>query len=293
MHELLDYIRHLVASGGPEPHQYDELNDWFHRVAAMVGDGEITLPQVKAMWPVFGDAFSPQTLQGFVVHRPHGYAGDFEIIDRIHTHWLSPVAHLRNWDHFFHWHQAPRAVRNRKDYFKSLMAELDASGEPQRVLNVGSGPCRDVHEYLQEHPASHIHFECIEQDEKAIAYARALLGDADVTIHEQDAFRFKPGRTRYDLVWSAGLFDYLDDRQFVLLLKVLARTLRPGGELVIGNFTEPNHSRAYMEFGGWFLNHRSEAQLRTLVALSTLACESVSVEQEPAGLNLFLRIRMA
>ncbi|MNN55140.1 hypothetical protein D3C81_1700010 [compost metagenome] len=173
------------------------------------------------------------------------------------------------------------------------MAELDASGEPQRVLNVGSGPCRDVHEYLQEHPASHIHFECIEQDEKAIAYARALLGDADVTIHEQDAFRFKPGRTRYDLVWSAGLFDYLDDRQFVLLLKVLARTLRPGGELVIGNFTEPNHSRAYMEFGGWFLNHRSEAQLRTLVALSTLACESVSVEQEPAGLNLFLRIRMA
>ncbi|WP_283439532.1 class I SAM-dependent methyltransferase [Pseudomonas panipatensis] len=84
--------------------------------------------------------------------------------------------------------------------------------------------------YLQGHAASHIHFECIDQEEKAIAYARTLLGGADVTLHMQNALRFRPGHRRFDLVWSAGLFDYLDDREFVLMLKVLSKTLRPGGE---------------------------------------------------------------
>ncbi|MCY1307908.1 hypothetical protein D9M70_578740 [compost metagenome] len=63
--------------------------------------------------------------------------------------------------------------------------------------------------------------------------------------------------------------------------------------MVIGNFTEPNHSRAYMEFGGWFLTHRSEEQLHTLATRAALACESIRVEREPTGLNLFLHIQTA
>ncbi len=48
-----------------------------------------------------------------------------------------------------------------------------------------------------------------------------------------------------------------------------------------------------MEFGGWFLTHRSDEQLIALARRAALACESVRIEAEPAGLNLFLHIQMA
>ncbi|MCY1292519.1 Methyltransferase domain protein [compost metagenome] len=292
MKEFQEYIQQLVAAGGPEPQQYAELDGWFQRINAQRAAGVLSADRVKALWPAFGEAFSLDTVQGFAALKPHGYPGDFEIMERLYSRWLSPLPNLQNWDRFIHWHPATEAVRNRKDYFKQVMAELDAAGQPRRVLNVGSGPCRDIHEYLQEHPDTRLRFECLDFDEQAVAYAQRLLQGAEVVFHRENAFTFKTAQ-RYDLVWSAGLFDYLDERRFVFLLKALAKLLRPGGELVIGNFSEANPSRAYMEFGEWMLNHRSAAQLQALAKQAGFPDAAARIEQEPLGVNLFLRVRPA
>jgi hypothetical protein len=86
----------------------------------------------------------------------------------------------------------------------------------------------------------------------------------------------------------AGLFDYLDDRTFRVLLEKLLRLVAPGG-VVIGNFSKANPTRAYMEFGEWFLHHRDADDLRLLA--SSVEADDVTVTQEPAGVNLFLNIR--
>jgi hypothetical protein len=70
------------------------------------------------------------------------------------------------------------------------------------------------------------------------------------------------------------------------------RGLRPGGLLTIGNFGPKNPSRDYMEFGHWFLRHRSENQLYDLAGddVRTTAGDNVCVDREPEDINLFLHL---
>ena len=57
---------------------------------------------------------------------------------------------LERWDHYFHWSSAPRAVRARKEYCIRLFEEtVSNSSQPVRILNVASGPGRDVFEFLE------------------------------------------------------------------------------------------------------------------------------------------------
>lgn len=285
------YIISLVNRGGPEPNEYEELNHWFQNVGYQAKNGVITREHIRQMWSDFGDAFSVNTLQGFVVNKPYGYAGDFEIIDKIYTKWISPKTHLINWDKFFHWQKASVAVRNRKNYFKEILSKIDDLGSANsRVLNIGSGPCRGIYEYNQQNPSTSIQFECLDMDERAIEYSKSILNSTNVIYRCQNIFRFKTNK-KYDLVWSAGLFDYLKNKQFVFLLRKLLNLVSVGGELVIGNFSESNPSRDYMEFGDWFLYHRNETKLLALAEQSGCEANSVIIDREPSGVNLFVRIR--
>lgn len=286
-----EYIVSLVTNDGPEPNQYEELNQWFQTVGRMVQTGNITRAQIREMWHTFGEAFSVNTMQGFVVNKPHGYAGDFEIIDKIYTGWLSPNPHLVKWDRFFHWQKAPVAVRNRKEYFKQLLSGIENSEITSPIiLNIGSGPCRDIYEYQNQNPRTKITFECLDMDENAISYSKRLLNRANVTHYCHNAFKFKPEK-KYDLVWSAGLFDYLDNKQFTYLFGSLFDMVSYNGELVIGNFSDSNPSRDYMEFGEWYLHHRNENQLSLLAEQSGCSPNSFTIDKEPSGLNLFVKAR--
>ncbi len=69
----------------------------------------------------------------------------------------------------------------------------------------------------------------------------------------------------FDLVYSIGVCDYLDDRAAEALTKSLFALLRPRGLLVLGNFLPQTPSSAYVEsFAGWRLILRSTEQLQKL-----------------------------
>ena len=89
----------------------------------------------------------------------------------------------------------------------------------------------------------------------------------------------------YDLIYSAGLFDYLTDRHVRTRPATrLAAALTPGGRAVIGNFGAANPTRPLMElFLDWPLYHRSASDLRLFGDSGT----SMTVEQEATGINLF------
>ena len=106
----------------------------------------------------------------------------------------------------------------------------------------------------------------------------------------QNAFRFKTDK-KYNLIWSAGLFDYLDEKQFIFLFRALTKLLKPEGELVVGNFSESNTSKDYMEFGEWYLNHRTENELIRLAEQSGCVSKSISIDRETSGVNLFIKHR--
>ncbi len=257
--------------------------------------GELRPQQVDTLYQQFGQDFLHHTLQGHSWRKPFGYAGDFLMIDKIYTYHRSDRPELRIWDEYFHRQAAPRAVRNRKDYLGSVVGNQLAGRTSVRLLNVASGPGRDLQEvYDRLAQPERLLTTCVEQDARAIAYAKALTNQYQPLIDfvHKNALRFS-SQQRYDLIWSAGLFNYFDDRVFVRLLRRMKDQLAPGGEIAIGNFNENhNPSRTYMEvLGKWFLHHRTKQQLIMLAQQAGFSKPQIAVRQEPEGVNLFLHIR--
>lgn len=235
---------------------------------------------------------TPLTLQGFAVNKPHGYAGDFEIIDRIYRCHVSDDPALANWDHFFHRQAAPQAVRNRKTYFHRLLDHHDATGSPH-ILKIGVGPGRSMFEWLSEHPSSKATFDCVEIDPNAVRYATELNRPFldRIQFFRKNCLKFQATK-QYQLIWAAGIFDYFDDATFLQMSQRLLTAVASGGELVIGNFANTNPCRPYMEFGGaWFLHHRSADQLVALATQCGVARERIAIGCETLGVNLFLHIK--
>ncbi|HKQ70403.1 MAG TPA: hypothetical protein VJT73_13735 [Polyangiaceae bacterium] len=67
-----------------------------------------------------------------------------------------------------------------------------------------------------------------------------------------------------DLVYSAGLYDYLTEPVAARLTKTLYSRLRPGGRLLVGNLVEKPDSTWILEYVvGWHLVYRDDqAMLR-------------------------------
>jgi extracellular factor (EF) 3-hydroxypalmitic acid methyl ester biosynthesis protein len=283
---LLAFIGELVARGGPTEAEYPLLDSLMLR---LTGLSEAELDEIRK---AFGPALSTsESMQGFAYLKPHGYAGDFEIIDRIYCERISTDPQLAAWDRYFHNQVAPKAVRNRKNYFHSLLTQLAAKRDRVAVLNIASGPGRCMAEWLAANPEYPITFDCVELDSTAIGHARDLTARFSdrVNFTHQNALRFTPNKT-YDLVWAAGICDYFSDPIFVRLLRRLIPAVAPAGELVAGNFSDANTSRAYMEVGEWRLRHRTSEQLRKIASEAGVDPSKVRVGAEPHGVNLFLHI---
>lgn len=292
MNDLMQYLQALIQRGGPQPDDYANLDQWISKFYIALDAGELPTDALDHVRRIIGDILSPRTMHGFAYTKPHGYAGDFEIIERHYLTHIAPEPHLAAWDHYWHAGAAARAVRNRKDYFHDLLRQHveAAGGRRVSVLNVASGPARDVFEFLSS--GTHdVHFECLDQDPKAIAHASNLCCgfSEQVTFVQADVLRFRP-RQSYDLIWAAGLFDYFSDRVFKLALRRLLPGVAPDGQLVIGNFSVANPNIHWLRFCDWLLHHRNHDQLITLAAEAGAHPERIRIGHEPAGVNLFLHI---
>jgi SAM-dependent methyltransferase len=284
-------LRRLCERDGPAEADYPALDALIRVGHRHLLEGELSRDDVDSILTGLGDAFSVGTLQGMALRKPHGYAGDFEMIEKIYANCVSPDPALQKWDLYFHHQAAPKAVRNRKVYFTQL---LEALPPGSRVLNLGVGPGRDMHDYFRSCPSPDVHIECIDVDRHAIDYAKAVNASyADhLTFHQTNIFRYAPNSTsKYDLIWAAGLFDYFDDATFVALGRRFLPHLEPHGKMVIGNFSTSNPTRAYMELiGNWCLRHRTTEELKLLAVAMGANEERVRVESEPEGVNLFLHL---
>ena len=292
LNSAVNNITDLVKKGGPMPSEYADFKKYMDQLALYRASGSLTPNHMNEIFNAFGESLSTETIQGFILHKPHGYAGDFEIIERIYNYYTATNPKLSNWDRFFHSQKAPKAVRNRVSYFLEQIWKIkNKHPDTARVLNIASGPGRDMYETLKVIGPSNIIFDCVDQDYQAIQYAKSLCHDFLSHIHffHRNVFRFVP-QEKYQLIWSAGLFDYFNDRLFKRVIKQLLPSLERNGKLVIGNFSEDNPTEGFMVLFDWILHHRSKEQLRVLAQECGVTPNNIWIEQEPEGVNLFLHI---
>jgi len=234
------------------------------------------------------------TLIGHAFVKPYGYPGDFILLNKIYQFDASEDPRYKKWDLLFQNQPAAYAVRNRKDFFIKYCKDLVVRKENAKVLILGSGPASDVYEFLTDFSGgNNINIDLIDFDPSAIDFSmkKNKKFNGQITYNKINALRFNSYKL-YDLIWSAGLFDYFKDKHFTFLIRKYINCLTDDGEMVISNFSTKNPTRRLKEvISDWYLNHRTESDLFRIASDANIDKEMVSVEKEPLGINLFLKIR--
>ena len=283
---IKDYIDDLHKKNGPDVADFDNILSFVEKMEPEKID--FFREQMKPI-------LNPNTIIGFSFTKPFGYNGDFFIIEKIYQQYINQDEKYKKWDHFFHRLPAAIAVVNRKKLAIKIFQDYHHKtvGTEKKIMILGSGPVSEVFEFLSENPESPLQFDLLDLDDRAIKYAKDKTRKFQhkLTFYNKNVIRFTPENS-YDLIWSAGLFDYFKDKHFVFLLKKYYQYLNEGGEIIIGNFNIENPSRKIMEIlGDWFLYHRSEEDLKKFAIQAGVPEDKIEVTREPLGINLFLRVR--
>jgi len=292
MNKALNFLKDMVQQGGPEPDQYSRLSAAIETFNLMQRRGEFDYYGPDFKEDLMGKAFALETMQGFAYRKPHGHSGDFELLERIYGHYITQCSSLKNWDQYWNSQAFVSALQHSQRYFIDVMQALDERKADPSVLNIASGSARSVVEYLSDTPST-ARFLCMDESWQALDYAQILCRNYD----EQVCFKHGSvadidNKECYDLIWSEGLFDYLNDEQFKYALAKLLTHCKKGSELVIANMSTNNPSQSYMDFVDWRLNPRSEAQLYYLAQCCELKRSQMYVVKDPSEVNLYLHISL-
>jgi extracellular factor (EF) 3-hydroxypalmitic acid methyl ester biosynthesis protein len=247
-------------------------------------------------------------------HKPLGYAGDYEMVDMILRDPYEGGSLFAKVVNLWFLSQWPaRAHRNRIKHLKGLLKEESrrgaGRGRPIRVLNLGCGPAREIQEFLAEDAlCDHAQFNLLDFNEETVQHTSRILDELKRRYARRTLIQMQkksvqqvlkegakpvvdaPDR-RYDLVYCAGLFDYLPDRTCVQLMNVFYDWLEPGGLLVATNVEDCKPFRHMLEFVlDWHLIYRSVKKSAALLPRRVEA-ENARILKDPTEVNVFIEVR--
>lgn len=283
------------------PKCYKEIPAMLENSDAKTREAAIAFGQAQLGPLIYGAPFAHRAYA-----KPRGYAGDYEMMNHLYRN--EPVGRTL-FDQCLHKYfidePAGQAVKNRGYYLLEKIKELVAKSDKKliRILAVASGPAMEQQLFLKESkafPSKDIEFTCIDQDEESLKHAQRQLFSIERFVRSGYSFNFTNLAIKniiarglpekgYDLIYTAGLFDYFSDPVAQVAGQRLAEGLAPDGSLIIGNFSKNNPSQPFMEMVlEWHLLYRSpEDMMRIFKGIGS----SVEIEQEKLGINLFAVIK--
>jgi SAM-dependent methyltransferase len=280
------------------------LSECLVRLAATDCWGEANRLPSSELWRIAGPILEVGSLQHHARFKPHGYAGDYEMLSRISEQSCCGHPLGRVFDRYFLRQAAPEAVRARTQHIAATLVAhcLRRPRQEYQIASVGSGPAIDVFEALAAMPKpclASARVRLLDLDPTALDVARGrlepLLPQRSLDAIRTNLFRLAQGARGArelrspDFLVCAGLFDYLDDEPAASLLSLFWRQLAEGGVLLVGNFAPHNPSRAYMEWiGNWYLKYRTIDDMEKLATVAGIPREQFRVGCERTGVDLFL-----
>lgn len=232
---------------------------------------KVILPAARAH-PIRGIIHEcPFTAHAF--NRPRGYPGDAGLIDFVYRHAAARPAEAAATETGRAVMEVAvnvpgcQAVRRRRDILARHIDEVAAARERPEVLAVACGHLREAEISTAVQEGRLGRFVAIDQDERSLAVAASAANAGATSIDARNiTVRHLLARQRplglFDLVYAAGLYDYLDARVAARLTSVLFNLLKPGGRLLVPNFRTGVREEGYMEvYMDWKLIYRSRSEI--------------------------------
>lgn len=303
--ELSNIFEHVKSQVSGAVHLFrQQLNQWVEGIDAKTHQKYQKIVRQYLQSLFCADPFTQRTLQ-----KPLGYAGDYEMMDmlyRVEPEGLDLFGRILN----CHSKEEPagQATINRIKYVGELIFNTVQSFnnvERVEIASIGCGAAREISTLIINKPelGRRISFTLFDQDIHAIENCERVLSPIARDTNLQVKFVCDPIQRlmtatpllncfgHKHLIYSVGLFDYLDDSIFLDLTRVLYAILHEGGRLVVGNMANHNPTQYWMEYVmDWYLIYRSKDELRSLGQSIVKDETRLKIDCEPQGINLFMHL---
>jgi len=215
--------------------------------------------------------------------KPHGYAGDFKIID-----WMYDLEHsagedptepgiVNCLDFIFSTNHSVISLWDRRRWLKALLSDELKNKGALKILDIACGGARYIRDFLESaEDISNISITLLDQDPAALAFAETVnlhkwsdqvvticapIKNLTQTIDVED----------FDIVISSGLFDYLDHETGSAMLSYLSTKVKEGGLLAITNYHIDDGSILSKDWSAdWPLIFREDHHVEALFPESVL-----------------------
>jgi extracellular factor (EF) 3-hydroxypalmitic acid methyl ester biosynthesis protein len=233
--------------------------------------------------------------------KPRGYPGDAPMLDLIYGD-QPPTERLTKFGARLHeWasHEpAFRSVRERRQILASLIDKIAAEHPMPRILSLACGHLREAQRSEAVRAGAIGEFVAADQDTESLALIEREQSKHRVKPVAMAIRRFLAAPTAlgsFDLVYAAGLYDYLEARVATALTKAMFTALRPGGTLLVANFAPELRDIGYMEaIMDWNLIYRREAEVARFTASIPAETIAQTTITRDSGKNVvYLSLRKA
>lgn len=255
---------------------------------------------------------TPEFLAGPIWRRayekPLGYPGDYMLMDQVYSWQYEGNTLFGKLVHRLGLEVA-ECIATRMVMVQKTIADVVGRGDagrPARITSLGSGPAREVQNYLAGRLLQGVvEFTLIDQEKDALAHAYDKAyrlsvhhsGMATVSCLQVSFMEMLRGEGAFeplapqDLIYTVGLVDYLAPHRARNLAVSLYRRLDSGGTLVIGNMKDTVEGNFWpMEvICDWTLHYRDESEMLAMV--EGLDAADVEVRTDPTGRVHMLYLR--
>jgi extracellular factor (EF) 3-hydroxypalmitic acid methyl ester biosynthesis protein len=228
--------------------------------------------------------------------KPQGYAGDYDVIDRIYQNVPFGKGMEFALDKYFLDNKGSQAMRSRKKLIVTkisslIKAKMEAQGRQVSLIDLGCGPGRDILEILSN--TGPFGISMLDQDLSALEYSRNILNSYEdhIKYTRINLLRVIVGGKHiakqfgtHDIATCIGLYDYLDEETSIRLTRSSHNLLKENGILIISNWDISNPSKTEMEWVcDWHVHHRTKRDMVKIIEGSGIPKEKYELINDESG----------
>lgn len=207
--------------------------------------------------------------------KPRGYAGDAGLIDFLYKHpsvdyAVNSASDLGKEIYAYTSDaESSKAGRERRTILAETVDATAARADGAEVLAIACGHMRETELSQALKDGTLKRWIGLDQDPISVATVNAHKAGAAVSAIEgsvRGILRRSYDLGSFDLVYAAGLFDYLPRKTGIRLVEKAVEFLKPGGEFLFANFSNEITTDGYMEsFMDWPLILRTADDMLDII----------------------------
>jgi extracellular factor (EF) 3-hydroxypalmitic acid methyl ester biosynthesis protein len=238
----------------------------------------------------------PLTERSFT--QPRGYAGDSKLLDMVYSpnkYDLSNTSEVgKRLFKYTTRTSLSRTLRRRMQLIAEYIDKFAKEVPNASVLSVASGHCREADYSTALKSNALKRFIALDHDPKSLETMQthySQFGLEPYELNVKDLIKGSHNLGQFDLIYSAGLYDYLSTRFAQKLTQCLYDMLKPGGKLLLINIAAQYDEVGYLEsYMNWSMIGRDKLDTMELAATVQSNEKAVIQVKEVEAINSHYQI---